>query len=154
MSFTDSKIRQSDSCFKQALKYKASGQYDLALKNFRESAEILVSLLKSHVPSDLKQKLQNKANDAICEGMLVKKKLGDQDKELNKNIKKSIGPITYISTEFILTKECADFYGKLGNSFYNEAAGRDTGKPQKQMLQSAIAAHICQAEILKRVSLR
>ncbi len=146
----ETRIEQANATLLKAIKYEEAGQYDRALMHYREAAERMITILHLHLDATTRKKLQSQADEAIKRGSFIKKKLEEQALELKKAAKRTVPAKGLMPVEFTIGFECADFYRGLADKFYADVVNKE--RPKKDLLQSAINAHIVEAEIKQYVT--
>lgn len=142
-------IKQADDFMKRAIKYENAGEYESALRFYRESAEKMASLLGNHLEPSSQKKIQSFIDEAIKRGMFMKKKISEQKQTLSKKSQSTYSQAA-VATKFSLNFECAEMYRKIANACYADVT-RKEGRPKRELLQSAINAHIVEIEIKKQI---
>jgi hypothetical protein len=146
----DVKLRQAYGTLGQAMKYEQAGQFEHALRYYRDAGEKLVSVMRSHLNEAMRKDVQAKADEAIKRGLFMKKRVEEINQDLKKKAQAATQSLGTEKADFTLTFECGEFYKRLAEKYYADIVRKD-GTPKKENLQAVINAHVIEIELKRAV---
>ena len=146
----EAKLPQAYATLAQAMKYEQAGQYEHALRYYRDAGEKLMSVLRSHLNDKMRKDVQAKADEVVKRGLFVKKRVEEINEDLKKKAQAARESKGVEKAEFTLAFECGEFYKRIAEKYYADIVRKDA-PPKKENLQTVINAHILEIELKQAV---